>query len=206
MIKVLLIDDHVLVRIGLSGAIEATDEMTLVGQAGNSLEIIELYESLQPDVVVIDFRMPEENGVAATKRLLEAHPKAKVLLLSVYEGEEDIWRAVKAGVRGYVTKGDDTEELLEGIRTVQGGEAYFPPKIADKIRKRSQRTSLSKREGEVLTLIVQGLRNKEISDRLGISLGTVKLHTSKILDKLDVNDRTQAAVIAVHRGIVHLDD
>jgi len=206
MIKVLLIDDHVLVRIGLSGAIEATDEMTLVGQAGNSLQIIEQYEELQPDVVVIDFRMPEENGVAATRRLLAAHPGAKVLLLSVYEGEEDIWRAVKAGVRAYVTKGDDTEELLEGIRTVHGGEAYFPPKIADKIRKRSQRASLSKREAEVLTLIVQGLRNKEISDRLGISLGTVKLHTSKILDKLDVNDRTQAAVIAVHRGIVHLDD
>ncbi len=206
MIKVLLIDDHVLVRIGLSGAIEATDEMTLVGQAGNSLQIVEQYEELKPDVVVIDFRMPEENGVAATRRLLEAHPGARVLLLSVYEGEEDIWRAVKAGVRAYVTKGDDTEELLEGIRTVHAGEAYFPPKIADKIRKRSQRASLSKREAEVLTLIVQGLRNKEISDRLGISLGTVKLHTSKILDKLDVNDRTQAAVIAVHRGIIHLDD
>ena len=206
MIKVLLIDDHVLVRIGLSGAIEATDGMELAGQAGNSLEIVELYESLKPDVVVIDFRMPEENGVAATRRLLAAHPEAKVLLLSVYEGEEDIWRAVKAGVRGYVTKGDDADELLNGIKTVYGGEAYFPPRIADKIRKRSQRASLSRREGEVLTLIVQGLRNKEISDRLGISLGTVKLHSSKILDKLDVNDRTQAAVIAVHRGIVHLDD
>ena len=206
MIKVLLIDDHVLVRIGLSGAIEATDGMELVGQAGNSIEIIELYEELQPDVVVIDFRMPEENGVSATRRLIAAHPEAKVLLLSVYEGEEDIWRAVKAGVRGYATKGDDAEELLNGIKTVYGGEAFFPPRIADKIRKRSQRASLSKREAEVLTLIVQGLRNKEISDRLGISLGTVKLHTSKILDKLDVNDRTQAAVIAVHRGIIHLDD
>ncbi|MEM9237314.1 MAG: response regulator transcription factor, partial [Verrucomicrobiota bacterium] len=156
--------------------------------------------------VVMDFRMPGESGADTTRRLIERHPDAKVLILSVYEGEEDVGRAVQAGARGYLSKGVDTADLLDAITSLAEDRPYFPARIAQKIRKRDERGRLTEREMTTLELLVQGMSNKEISQELSISVATVKLHISNILEKMEVSDRTQAAIAAVQRGVVHLDD
>lgn len=206
MIKVLLVDDHVLVRLGLLEAIETHQDMKVVGDVSSGDEMLASFQTLVPDVVVMDYRMPDKDGVQSTRELLALYPDTKVIILSVYEGEEDVWRAVKAGIKGYLSKGVDTSDLIEAISTVASGSTYFPSRIAQKIKKRQERGNLTPREITILQLLVEGSSNKEMSEQLSISLPTVKLHVSNMMQKLNVNDRTQAAIAAVQRGIIHLDD
>ncbi len=206
LIKVLLVDDHVLVRMGLTEAIEANPHMKVVGEASCAAELLSVYGEACPDVVVMDFRMPGGSGAEATAGLLKLHPQAKVLIMSVYEGEEDVWRAVSAGAMGYLSKGVDAADLVDAIAALAVGSRYFPARIAQKLETRKNRQALTKRESTVLEMLVQGLSNKEIAQDLSISLATVKLHVSNLFEKMGVEDRTQAAMAAVQRGVVHLDD
>ena len=203
--RILIVDDHVMIRLGLVEAINAEAAFKVVGQASNGEEAVAVYAQCHPDVVIMDFQMPGANGASVTRRLLALHPNVKVLLHSMYEGEEDIWRSVEAGARGYVSKSADVEELLSALRHLVNGDTYFPPAIAAKLNARRKRHSLSPRELQVLKEIVTGRSNKEIISSLNISEATVKMHIANMLTKLGVLDRTQAAIEAVRQGIIHLD-
>ncbi len=203
-ISVLIVDDNVLLRMGLSEAISREKDMELVGEGSNGAEAFDLYSELKPDVVVMDYRMPLVDGVDATKRIVAEFPEAQIILLSVYEGEEDIWNAWNAGVRGYISKSEAAESLQDAIRCVADGDSYFPAAIYGKLASRKERGTLSPRELQVLQLIVDGLSNKEIEARLNLSQGTVKLHVRNMLEKLGVADRTQAAVLALKSGIIRM--
>lgn len=204
--RVLIVDDHVMIRLGLAEAINAESDLKLVGQAGNGREAVELYPKCRPDVVIMDFQMPGPDGATSTELLRAKHPEATVLLLSMHEGEEDIWRSVQAGATGYLPKSADVDDVLSAIRHLRAGDTYFPPAIKAKLEARRKREALSPRELQVLKEVVAGRSNKEIVAALKISEATVKLHISNMLTKLGVFDRTQAAIEAVRQGIVHLDD
>jgi DNA-binding NarL/FixJ family response regulator len=204
-IRVLIVDDHAMMRLGLVEAIAGERDLTLVGEAANGTQCLEQYRKHQPDVVTMDFRLPGADGAESTSRLRAEFPDARVVVLSVFEGEEDIWRAVEAGAMGYVSKSAEVEEVLEAVRCVVGGKTYFPAPIATKLASRRTRDALTPREHQVLHHIVAGLSNKEIAGALHMSEATVKLHISNTLAKLHVADRTQAAIVAVQRGIIHLD-
>jgi DNA-binding NarL/FixJ family response regulator len=204
-IRVLIVDDHAMMRLGLAEAINGERDMILAGEASNGRHAIESYRELQPDVVTMDFQMPGMDGAEATTQLRAQFPDARIVVLSVFEGEEDIWRAVQAGAMGYVLKSAEVEDVLEAIRHVVAGDTYFPVSIASKLAARQTRDTLTARESQVLRHIVAGLSNKEIAATLHTSEATVKLHISNTLAKLSVADRTQAAIVAVQRGIVHLD-
>lgn len=204
-IRVLIVDDHAMVRLGLAEAISGERDLTLVGEAANGTQAIEQFRKLQPDVVTMDFQMPGMDGAQTTAALRQEFPEARVVILSMFEGEEDIWRAVKSGASAYVLKSADVDDVLEAVRHVQAGDTYFPAAIATKLAARETRGTLTPRELQVLQHIVGGLSNKEIAAALKMSEATVKLHISNTLAKLPAADRTQAAIIAVQRGIVRLD-
>ena len=204
-IRVLIVDDHAMMRLGLAEAVSGERDMALAGEASNGGQAVEAYREFQPDVVTMDFQMPGMDGAEATARLRAEFPEARVVILSVFEGEEDIWRAVQAGAMGYVLKSAEVEDILEAIRHVVAGDTYFPPAIAAKLADRKTRDTLTTRESQVLRHVVAGLSNKEIASTMRTSEATVKLHISNTLAKLGVADRTQAAIVAVQRGIVHLD-
>ena len=204
-IRILIVDDHAMVRFALAEAIAGETDLVLTAEAANGNEALELYRKHRPDVVTMDFLLPGADGVVTTASLRNEFSDARVLLLSVFEGEEDIWRAVQAGALGYVPKSAEIAEVLEGIRELAAGRAYFPPPIAARLEERRSRDTLSPRELQVLREIVAGHSNKEISTSLGLSEAAVKLYISNTLAKLGVADRTQAAIQAIRRGIVHLD-
>lgn len=204
-IRILVVDDHAMIRLGLVEAINSEEDMKVVGQAGTGQEALEIYGECLPDVVIMDFQMPGLDGATSTQELKKHHPNARVLVLSMFEGEEDIWRSVQAGALGYLSKSADADEILAAIRHLMAGDTYFPPAIAAKLNARRKRDTLSPRELQVLKEIVAGHSNKEIVAALKISEATVKLHISNVLAKLGVSDRTQAAIQAVRQGIVHLD-
>ncbi|MDZ8119136.1 response regulator transcription factor [Pontiella agarivorans] len=205
-ISVLIVDDNALLRLGLKDAISGTDDMELAGEAINAFQAVEKYREQQPDVVTLDYRMPECNGVECAKSILAEFPNARIIILSVYEGDEIIWNAVQAGAKGYIPKSGDIETFLESIREVANGGSYFPASIAKKLAARSEQDELTEREFDVLRLLVSGHSNKEMADALNLAEQTVKMHVSKIIKKLGVADRTQAALLAVHRGIVDVKD
>jgi DNA-binding NarL/FixJ family response regulator len=204
-IRILIVDDHAMVRLGLAEAIGASDNLVLVGEATNGAQALALYRQHRPDVVTMDFQLPGGDGAEATARLRAEFPDARVIMLSVFEGEEDIWRAVEAGAKGYLPKSAEVEELLAAITQVSDGGDHFPPAIAAKLAGRRIRSTLSPRELQVLRQIVAGHSNKQIVAAMHLSEATVKLHISNMLAKLGVADRTQAAIVAVQRGIVHLN-
>lgn len=204
-IKVLIVDDNALLRMGLRDTIEDEHDMIVVAEADNGLDAIEQFEKCKPDLVTMDYRMPVEDGISATRKIIDLYPDAKIIILSIYEGEEDIWNAWKAGVSGYLSKTDGADQIVDALRSVSRGETYFPASITRKLEARKEQKSLTDRELEVLQLIVDGCSNKEIMARLELSASTVRVHVSNMLEKLGVLDRTQAAVAAVKRGIVHLD-
>lgn len=203
-IRLLLVDDHSLMRIGLATSLNLEADMAVVAEASTGAGALECYRQHRPDVVLMDWRLPGMSGDEITARLCAEFPEAKVVMLTTYDATEDIFRAVQAGARSFLSKDVMLEELLRAIRTVQAGQNYFPPAIAARLVERMHTAELSTREREVLDLIVTGWANKEIASRLFISETTVKDHVGKILSKLKARDRTHAGMIAIQRGIVHI--
>jgi two-component system NarL family response regulator len=203
-IRLLVVDDHFVVRIGLTSALNLEPDMEVVAEAKDGREALDLYDKHNPDVVVMDYQLPHLNGAEATPAIRAKHPDAKVIILSVYKGEEDVHRAVQAGAAGYLPKSSEPQELLEAIRVIHKGRRYFPKAIHAALAARAARTELSDREKEVLEALVRGRSNKEIASALGISENTVKVHTTRVFEKLGVADRLEAVTAAIQRGIVHL--
>lgn len=203
-IRVLLADDHSILGQGLSMLLECEPDIRVVGHACNGKEAVDLFQQHQPDVLLIDLRMPEVSGVEAIAAIRAEFENARIIVLTVYEGDEDIYRALRAGAMGYLLKGSKLEELLSAIRTVHQGQPFIPAQIGAKLSRRMTRPELSDRELEVLRLMAKGKTNPQISAELNISESTVRFHINHILSKLNVNDRTQAVITAVNRGIVEL--
>ncbi|QBG49253.1 response regulator transcription factor [Verrucomicrobia bacterium S94] len=204
--RILVVDDNALLRLGLTETFNIEPGLEPVGQAANGAEAIELVRSLKPDVITMDYQMPGDDGIETTRKILAEFPYIKVVLLSVFDSEEDIFKAYKAGVRGYLTKkAGEVEEVIEAVQEVAKGGTYFPAAIAAKLEGRKEKDDLTPREMEVLQLLAEGCSNKEIVNRLGISLPTVKLHIINLREKLKAADRTQAVVHAFKQGILHLD-
>ena len=203
-IRILIIDDHFVQRLGLTVAINNEKDLRIAGQGGSVAEAVALYEKLKPDVTLMDLSLPDGTGVEAVKRIREKHDDAQILMLTVLDGEEDVFRASDAGAAGYLTKSADAKTLIAAIREVADGGTFFPESARAKIAARMKREPLTPRELEIVHLMVEGLSNKEMATRLGIADGTAKLHVAKVLAKLGALDRTRAAILAVERGIVRL--
>jgi two-component system NarL family response regulator len=204
-IRILIADDHPVVREGLAAMIERRTDMTVVAEASHGQEAVALFHQHQPDVVLMDLRMPEMDGVEAILTIREQTPEARVIVLTTYDTDEDIYRALRAGAKAYLLKDTPREELLDTIRAVSAGRTRVPSDVAAKLVERVSSEALTVREGEVLRLIVAGNSNREIATLLYISEGTVKTHVNHILMKLGVSDRTQAVTTALKRGLVALD-
>jgi DNA-binding NarL/FixJ family response regulator len=204
-IRILVVDDHFVVRMGVSTLVNAQDDMTVVGEAANGKQGLELFRATRPDVTLMDLRMPEMNGVDAIIAIRKEFLDARIMVLSTYDGDEDIYRAFQAGARAYLLKDMHHDELVSAIRAVHQGQRFIPPAIANRLAERMPRSDLTARELEVLKLIVKGMSNKEIASALQITEGTVKIHVNNMLSKLGVSDRTKAATTALQRGIVYLE-
>lgn len=203
-IRILIVDDHFTARIGLRVPLSAEPDLEVISEAQNAAEAVVFYRRDLPDVVIMDYKLPDMTGVAAIARIREEFPEARVLMLTVFDGEEDIHRAVCAGALGYLTKSVGLAELLLAVRTVAEGNPYFPPEVAARLEARRQRGTLTAREEQILHHLVRGRSNKEIAHAMDLSLGTIALHVSKILEKLGAADRTRAATLAIERGIIRL--
>jgi two-component system NarL family response regulator len=204
-IRVLVVEDHNVVRQGLVALLNVADGLTVVGEAGDGLEAIDQFRKHQPDITLMDLRLPRLSGVEAIQRIRSESPQARVIVLTTYDGDEDIYRALKAGARAYLLKGMTSEELITTIRAVHTGKSHIPPAIAEKLAARMGTEDLTPREFDVLEQIVRGKSNKEIATELNVSEATVKTHINSLLGKLGVTDRTQAATAAIQRGIVPLE-
>ena len=203
-IRILLVDDHFTARLGLSVPINGEPDMEVIAEAENAAEALRLYRKHEPDVVIMDYKLPDRSGVEALESIRMEFPEARVLMLTVFDGEEDIYRAVIGGASGYLTKSAGRNEVLRAIRAVAKGKKHFPPELEAKIRDRETREPLIPREVEILRQIVRGQANKEIASTMNLSVGTINLHVSRILEKIGAPDRTRAATLAIERGIVHL--
>jgi len=203
-IRILLVDDHIVMRMGLATAANGESDMEVVAEAENGLEAIQAYQTHRPDIVVMDLRMPKANGIETIQRLRDQFGTVGILVFSNYAGGDEVFQAFKAGASGFVTKEMPLERLLEAIRRVHAGEQYIPPEISMRMNGRIF-SNLSARESEVLALVAKGLSNKEIGAQLNIVEGTIKVHLKNILSKLGVSDRTQAILVAVKRGIIRLE-
>lgn len=203
-IHILLVDDHPVVREGVAAMINRRPDMTVVGEASTGREAVTLFEQLRPDVTLMDLRLPELNGVEAITTIRASHPHAKVIILTTYDGDEDIYRGLQAGAMAYLLKDTPRPELLDTIRAVYAGQKRIPPEVAAKLAERMFAQELTGRERDVLAWVSKGLSNKEIGERLAITEGTVKTHINSLLAKLGVQDRTQAVTEALRRGILHL--
>lgn len=201
-IKVLIADDHVVVRLGLRMLIEGQPDMELCGEAANGAEALQIYGETVPDVVLLDVRMPLMDGVQTIKALRAQFRDARVLVLSSYTTEEDVYHTIHSGAYGYILKDAGREEILSGIRAVSEGNSCLPPAIANCLAGRNPTQQLTSREIEVLRLIVKGLTNKEIASVLKLSDNTVKTHVKNIFTKLEVRDRAEAVSSALQRGII----
>jgi two-component system NarL family response regulator len=203
-ISVILADDHPVVRDGLAAIVNQQEDMTVVAEAGDGEEAVALYEQHNPDVMVLDLRMPKLDGVAVVQRVLEAHPKARLLIMTTYDGDEDIFRSLSQGAKGYLLKDAPRQEILSAIRAVSEDRPYTSSAVAAKALQRMSKPSLSQRETDVLQLLAEGRSNKDIARRLSITEGTAKTHVKAILTKLDAISRTEAVAVAHRRGLVHL--
>jgi len=204
-IKVLAVDDHPLVRKGIASILANEPDMKLVGEANNGREAVEMFRQFHPDVTLMDLRMPEMDGVQATQAIRRDYPEARIIALTSYDGDQDIYRALEAGVRGYMLKEMVHTDVLRAIRTVHAGKRLMPNEVAQRLSEYFPQVALTQREVEVLGHVAKGMANKEIADRLGTASGTIKMHIQNILEKLGAADRTHAVTIAIQRGILHLD-
>jgi two-component system NarL family response regulator len=204
LIRVLVVDDHPPMRMGLVGLIKSQPGMDVVAEASDGEEAIEVYEDVKPDVVLMDLRMPGIGGVEAILAICKKDPEARVIVLSTYDLDEDIHRAIQSGAKSYLLKDMPIEEIASTIRAVHVGDASLPRQVAERLTERSQREQLTERERDVLESLIKGRSNKEIASSLCISEDTVKSHLKTLFTKLRVRDRTGAAVEAIRHGIVHL--
>jgi DNA-binding NarL/FixJ family response regulator len=206
-IRVLVVDDHPVVRAGVHGMLATQDRFDVVGEAADGEEAVQKVEALKPDVVLMDLRMPVLDGVQATKRIRAMHPDIHVVVLTTFDTDEDILRAVEAGAVGYLLKDAPREELFRGVEAAARGESHLAPAVVSRLLGRTrapQGESLSPRELEVLGSVAEGLPNKAIARALSISESTVKTHLGHIFTKLNVDDRTSAVTVALNRGIIRL--
>ncbi len=203
-IRILVVDDHHVVRQGLVALLKVSPEIEIVGEASDGLEAIELHQKLQPDVTLMDLQLPNLGGVAAITRIRAETPAARFIVLTTFDGDEDIYRSLQAGAKAYLLKGMTIDDLLNTIRLVHSGKTSISPAIAGKLADRMATEDLTARELKVLERIVAGRANKEIAADLSISEATVKTHINNLLSKLGVSDRTNAATVAIQRGLVHL--
>jgi DNA-binding NarL/FixJ family response regulator len=205
LIHIMVVDDHHIVRQGLVALIGTIPDMKVVAEAADGVQAVESYRKHSPDVTLMDLRLPNKNGVDAIIEIRREFPGARIIVLTTFDGDEDIYRALQAGAKGYLLKGMNADELTEAIRVVHAGKSRIPAVVAERLAERMGGPSLTGRELDVLKRIVGGRSNKEIAGDLFISEATVKTHINSILSKLGVSDRTQAATTALQRGIVHLD-
>jgi DNA-binding NarL/FixJ family response regulator len=203
-IRILTVDDHPLVREGIAGLVEIQPDMTLVAEAANGREAIEQFRAHRPDVTLLDIQMPEMNGVDALIALRAEFPDAKVIVLTTYEGDVRILRALKAGAQGYLLKNTLYSELLQTIRAIHAGKRSLSPEVSFQVAQHVNNEMLTPAEVAVLRLIAAGNANKQVADQLGVTEDTVKGRVKSILAKLDANDRTHAAIIGLKRGIIEL--
>ena len=203
-LRVLIVDDHPMMRLGIAAIVNDQTDMTVTAQAGTGEEAVAEYRRSKPDVVLMDLRLPGMSGVDAIRSIRREHARARFVVLTTYEGDEDVHQALEAGAHGYLIKGMSPESLVDAVRRVHAGSRFLAPPVARALAARNPNSDLSAREREVLALIVGGKSNREIAAALGITEGTVKCHVTTLLDRLGVSDRTQAVVAALHRGIVHI--
>jgi DNA-binding NarL/FixJ family response regulator len=205
VIRVLCVDDHPLVRKGIASILANEADMVLVAEAGNGREAVSLFKELKPDVVLMDLRMPEVDGTSATRLIRQDAPDARIIALTSYDGDQYIYRALEAGVRGYILKEMVHTVVVRAIRTVHSGKRLMPQEVAERLSEYFPQVALTPREVEVLGCVAKGMANKEIATKLGTASGTVKMHIQNILAKLGASDRTHAVTIAMERGILHLN-
>jgi DNA-binding NarL/FixJ family response regulator len=203
-IRIMLVDDHPIVRIGLAALIGTLPGMETVAQAGGGREAIALHRQHQPDVTLMDLRLPDVSGVEVIRAIRAVNPEARFIVLTTYEGDEDIHQALQAGARGYIIKGLPHDLLADAIKRVHAGGRYLPQVVKETLANRTPSSDLSLREREILERIAQGKSNREIATELDLAEITVKCRVSAILERLDVHDRTEAVVTALQRGLLHL--
>jgi two-component system NarL family response regulator len=200
----LVVDDHALVRQGIIALLTLDGEFDVVADVGDGQAALDAYRAHRPDLAIVDLRLPRLPGAEVIRQLRAEFPDSRFLVLTTYDGEEDVARALEAGAQGYLLKGMDRTTLLEAVRTVREGGRFIPAQVAARLAGAADDEALSRREHEVLTCIASGMTNKEIAEELGITESTVKAHVNKLLAKLGVTDRTKALVVAVRRGLVRL--
>ncbi|HEX4265569.1 MAG TPA: response regulator transcription factor [Verrucomicrobiae bacterium] len=203
-IRILVADDHFVVRMGLTALVNTEPDFEVVGEAVDGVQAVHAFDKHKPDLVLMDLRMPVKDGVSATAEIRAKHPNARVLMLTTFDGDTDIHRAMQAGAQGYVLKNTTGDKLIPALRAVAAGQRWIPKEIATRLASRNLFEELTPRELQVLEQMAKGLANKEIADVLKITGHTVKDHLKSILGKLHVSDRTEAVTVAIQRGIIHL--
>lgn len=202
--RILIADDHYLVRMGLVGLVNTQPDMEIIGEASDGKQVVELYEKLKPDLVLMDTRMPIKDGIEASLDIRKRHPQARILMLTAFDGDADIRRALNAGAQGYVLKSSTGEKLIPALRAVAQGQQWVPKEILARLDSKKSFEQLTPREVEILKELAKGLANKQIAEVFNITEHTVKGHLKNILAKLRVADRTEAVTVALQRGIIHL--
>jgi DNA-binding NarL/FixJ family response regulator len=205
VIRVLCVDDHPIVRKGIASLVANESDMKLVAEAACGREAVDLHRALQPDVTLMDLKLPDLDGVTATKTIREEFPHARIIALTSYDGDQEIYRALEAGARGYLLKEMVHTDVLRAIRVVHSGKRLIPPEVAERLSEYFPQIVLTEREVQVLSFVAKGMANKDIANRLGTANGTIKMHVQNILGKLGAADRTHAVTIALERGILHLN-
>jgi DNA-binding NarL/FixJ family response regulator len=203
-IRILVADDHFVVRMGLAALVNTEPDLEVVGEAVDGAQAVAAFDKHKPDLVLMDLRMPVKDGIRATAEIKSRYPDARVLMLTTFDGDTDIHRAMQAGAQGYVLKNSTGEKLIPAVRAVAAGQRWIPKEIAARLASRNLFEDLTPRELQVLEQMAKGLANKEIADVLKITGHTVKDHLKSILGKLHVADRTEAVTVAIQRGIIHL--
>ncbi len=203
-IRILVADDHYVVRMGVIAIINNEQDMEVVAEAANGTQAIELFNQHQPDLVLLDSRMPLKSGIQAAQEIRQQHSAARILMLMAFDGDEDIHKAIAAGAQGYILKSSTGEQLIPALRAVAAGRSWIPAEVADRLARRSGFEALTPRELEVLHELAKGLANKQIADVMNISMHTTKGYLKNILTKLHVADRTEAVTVAIQRGLIHL--